>query len=467
MRCAPQEHYDYRCVHTYTEVGVSLLSVTSLTPGEGAVRVSTTKGSIGLLALLFWMVLATSVLMVVLASPPAHAAAYTVNTTNDSGAGSLRQAIIDANASTGVADTIGFAPSLAGQTITLDSQLPVVAAGGGALTIDGGSAGITVSGGDRVRVFEVGRGANLTLDKLTVADGLLDTSDNLDGGGGIYNNPNGTLTVSNSTISGNATTSSEFPSFTPHGGGIYNRFDSSLTVINSTISGNEGGDGGGIYNDGTLQVSNSTISGNRAAWGGGIYSDQDGLAKIWNTTIAGNRVASGNDGGGMYNESGALATMWNTLLANNIVDPGQDTRSNCLGDITDGGNNFDSGDSCQFSSQNDSFFNTDPLLGSLADNGGPTETHALLAGSPAINAGNNAFAVDPEGVPLQFDQRGAGFARIVGGTVDIGAFEVQGLGSEPPPTEVPEDKQACKKGGYEEFGFRNQGLCIKAVNLAD
>ena len=332
-----------------------------------------------------------------------------------------------------MADTIGFAPSLSGQTITLDSQLPVVATGGGALTIDGGNAGITVSGGDRVQVFEVGRGANLTLNKLTVADGLLDTTNPFDG----------------------------------RGGGIYNTFDSTLTVINSTISGNKGGDGGGIYNDGTLQVSNSTISGNEAAWGGGIYSDQDGLAKIWNTTIAGNRVASGNAGGGIYNESGALATMWNTLLANNIVDPGQDTRSNCLGDITDGGNNFDSGDSCQFLAQNGSFFNIDPRLGPLADNDGPTETHALLAGSPAINKGNNDFALDPDLDPLQFDQRGVGFERIVGGTVDIGAFEVQGLGSvPPPPPSEPEDKQACKKGGYEEFGFRNQGKCIKAVDHA-
>jgi hypothetical protein len=74
--------------------------------------------------------------------------------------------------------------------------------------------------------------------------------------------------------------------------------------------------------------------------------------------------------------------------------------------------------------------------------------------------------VDAIGNPLQFDQRGEGFARIVGPAVDIGAFEVQGLGSEPPPSEVPEDKQAYKKGGFREFGFRNQGQCIKAVNHA-
>jgi hypothetical protein len=90
----------------------------------------------------------------------------------------------------------------------------------------------------------------------------------------------------------------------------------------------------------------------------------------------------------------------------------------------------------------------------------------LLADSPASNKGNNDFALDPDLDPLQFDQRGPGFARIVGPAVDIGAFEVQGVGSEPPPAGEPEDKQACKKGGYKEFGFKNQGQCIKAVNHA-
>jgi len=90
----------------------------------------------------------------------------------------------------------------------------------------------------------------------------------------------------------------------------------------------------------------------------------------------------------------------------------------------------------------------------------------LLGGSPAINGGNNAFAVDAAGNPLPYDQRGQGFARIVGPAVDIGAFELQTLVSEPPPSNMPEDKEACKKDGYDEFGFRNQGLCIKAVNQA-
>ena len=143
---------------------------------------------------------------------------------------------------------------------------------------------------------------------------------------------------------------------------------------------------------------------------------------------------------------------------------------NCQANVIDGGNNLDSGTNCHFGTAKDSLSNTDPQLGGFDDHGGPTETISLMAGSPAINHGNNAFAVDPLGAvgpggdPLKFDQRGLGFARIVGGTVDIGAFEVQGLGSEPPPTGAPEDKQACKKGGFREFGFKNQGACIKAVN---
>jgi predicted outer membrane repeat protein len=450
------------------------------------------------LALLFWAALAAIVMaVVVLASPPAQAATLTVTNTEDSGAGSLRQAMIDARA-TGSADTIGFAPSLSGQTIMLDSQLPLVTAAGGALTIDGGSANITVSGSDtgQVRLFEVGGAAHLTLNMLTVTDshsgGILNngtlevsnstiSSNSADNGGGVYND--GALEVSNSTISGNSadkgggvyngagsdlavsnSTISKNEAASA-GGGIYDSADSTVTVISSTISGNSANSGGGgIYSEGTLEVSNSTISGNSnnvTGGGGGIYN-HSGVARMWNTTIAGNRAPQTNAGGGIVNDNGP-ATMWNTIVANNTTGEGP---GNCVGEtVTNGGNNLDSGDTCGFGTANDSLSNTDPELGPLKDNGGPTETQAISAGSPANNRGNNAFAVDPEGHPLQFDQRGPGFPRIVADTVDIGAFEVQGgLGSEPPPAEVPEDKQACKKGGYEEFGFRNQGQCIKAVN---
>src|SRR5215211_179940 len=149
------------------------------------------------LGLLMLAALAASVMMVVVLASQAQAATYTVANTNDSGPGSLRQAILDANASSGVADTIDFDLSLSGpQTITLASQLPTITDGAG-LTIDGGSADITISGNNAVRVFQVNPGAGLTLNDLTVANGRADFS------GGIFNN-GGTLTVNNSTISGNS-----------------------------------------------------------------------------------------------------------------------------------------------------------------------------------------------------------------------------------------------------------------------
>jgi predicted outer membrane repeat protein len=458
------------------------------------------------LLLLMLAALATSMMAMVLASPQAaRAATLTVTNTNDSGDGSLRQAMLDARA-TGSADTIGFDPSLSGKSITLDSQLPVVTAAGGALTIDGGSADISVSGNDtgQVRLFEVGDAAKLTLKGLTVTDshsgailnkgtlevsyctisgnsaesdgggiyndGALEISNSIissnsaDNGGGVYSDTGSLLTMSNSTISENEAASA--------GGGVYDGSDSTVTQISSTISGNSAETGGGgIYSEGTLEVSNSTISGNSnnvTGGGGGIFN-HTGVARMWNTTIAGNRAPQTNAAGGILNDRGP-ATMWNTIVANNTVGGGPGSSfPNCFGEtVTNGGNNLDSGTSCGFGTANGSLSNTNPMLGTLKDNGGPTETHALLFGSPALNAGNNAFAVDPDGNPLQFDQRGEGFPRVVGPAVDMGAFEFQGkgVGSEPPPTEVPEDKQACKKGGYEEFGFKNQGQCIKAVNHA-
>jgi hypothetical protein len=205
-------------------------------------------------------------------------------------------------------------------------------------------------------------------------------------GGGIYND-HGILTVSNSTLSGN--------SATYDGGGIYNSFYS-VTVSNSTFSGNSAGFGsfsglgGAIYNQATLILSNCTFSGNSAAptrsgIGGGIYNI-GGLLHAWNNIIADNTASSGPD-------------LWGYLgsLGHNLIGS------------TGGAAGFDPTD----------LLNVRPLLGPLQNNGGPTQTMALLPGSPAIDAGDTTGAPDT-------DQRG--FPRIVGGTIDIGAFEVQGSG---------------------------------------
>jgi hypothetical protein len=417
-------------------------------------------------SLMLLMLAALGAGVMVLLASQAQAATFAVTNTNDAGAGSLRQAIVDANANAGE-DTIDFAPSLAGQTITLASQLPTITDTAG-LTSDGGSADITISGDNAYPVFAVAF-VKLTVSNLTVANGgILATGAIRNGGGTLevsnstisgISNQNGTLEVSNSTISGNSASgisnffgtatvsnstisgtigsgvyNSDFGTVTVSnstisgnsaatGGGIYNDRGGTLEVINSTISGNgtgaSGSDGGGIYNRGTLEVSNSTISGNSAEEGGGIYnSDPDGTVTVSNSTISDN---SASFGGGINNKvtfPAASATFKNTIVAaNNASLFGPDVR----GPFTSQGHNLIGQSDCsvEFCFTNEDLVGTsanpiDPMVGPLANNGGPTLTHALLEGSPAIDKG-----VAVEGITT--DQRG--FARPQGTAPDIGSFE--------------------------------------------
>jgi hypothetical protein len=177
-----------------------------------------------------------------------------------------------------------------------------------------------------------------------------------------------------------------------------------------------GGRGGGISNGGTLTINNSTVSGNTAiclrigpcispAFGGGIYTF--GPLTINNSTISGN----GPDG------IAGLATLQNSIVANN---PG----GNCVGTMVSNGYNLSSDNSCNFSSSGDRN-STDPLLGPLQNNGGPTSTMALRTGSPAIDAGNPSGCRDSKGNLLKTDQRGM------------------------PRPDKPEDKTGCDIGAYE------------------
>jgi len=304
---------------------------------------------------------------------PAHAATFTVTNLNNSGAGTLRQAITDANAAAG-ADTITFSVS---GTITLASTLPTITAAGGALTMDGTGQTLTISGNNAVQVMWVGTGASLTLNNLTIANGIAVGQ----GGGGILNN--GTATITNSTFSGNSATGS-------FGGAINNGGGGTLTITNSTFSGNSatGGFGAGIFANGgpgfTVTITNSTFSGNSASGGFG--------AAIKNNDVAGVIVR-------------------NTIIANSAAG------GNCNGAITNGGNNIDDGATCGWGAVSGSMSSTNPLLGALANNGGPTRTFALLTSSPAIDgvtfsAPNSAPSTDQRGVARP---RGAGF--------DIGAHE--------------------------------------------
>jgi hypothetical protein len=336
---------------------------------------------------------------------PASPVTITVTNPNDSGPGSLRQAIADATPES----MINFDDSVFGtpQTITLTSGQLVIDKN---LTINGPGAGLlAISGSNASRVFYINGGVTAALDGITIRGGSVNEA----GGGGIYNL--GILTVTNCTIAGNETF------YNGSGGGILN--NGTLTVAYSTISGNHGdGDGGGILNYGSLTVADSTISGNSAddqgSGGGGIYNiSLSGSLTIINSTIFGNTAYIGGGIGAFANER-----LINTIVAGNTSPIGSDmfptieiANNNLIGDAASSGGiqNGVNGNIVGFS----------PLLGPLANNGGPTMTHALLTGSPALNAGDNCVLVE-NGCgyvhpALPTDQRG--FLRI--GNVDMGAFE--------------------------------------------
>ncbi|GIW42068.1 MAG: hypothetical protein KatS3mg076_2645 [Candidatus Binatia bacterium] len=310
----------------------------------------------------------------------AFGADYVVTTTadfldNTDNQCSLREAIQEANdgpdtdcagSPSNGDDTITFSVS---GTIVLGSTLPDIADAGtaGKLTIDGSGQTITISGNNSVLVMRVNSGADLTLRNLSIAEGSADF------GGGIRND--GTLTIMSATLSGNV--AGDFIALVGGGGGIFNAGWAS--VINSTFSDNKGVRGAGILNVGTLTIINSTFSGNNAP-----------------TT-----------GGGIRNE-GTL-TLKNTIVANSP------SGGNCSGTITDGGGNLSWPDAtCPG-------INQDPTLGPLENNGGPTQTHALLAGSAAIDAVTDC--TDTSGNTISTDQRGISRPQPAGGQCDAGAYE--------------------------------------------
>jgi CSLREA domain-containing protein len=243
------------------------------------------------------------------------------------------------------------------------------------------------------------------------------------GGGGVDNG--GTLTLTNSTVSGNTAGN--------HAGGILNNPGGTLTLTNSTVSGNAAGnDGAGIFNDAaTLTLINSTVSGNTAGHdGGGIRNF--GTANVFSSTIANNRAGLDASrtppgiGGGVYNgsEQGATFNFQNTILANNQLGTNPNNIHDCAGTLTSQGYNLiriaPPGE-CNVAPVTGDIFFSDPLLGPLQNNGGPTQTHALASNSPAINAGNPGGCGDNFGALLTTDQRG--FPRPTTGC-DIGAYEL-------------------------------------------
>jgi hypothetical protein len=235
-----------------------------------------------------------------------------------------------------------------------------------------------------------------------------------------------------STITNNHGNSGRF------GGGIFNGAGTgTLTLTTSTVSGNTGGIGGGIANNGKLTLTNSTVSGNSAnGEGGGIYNFvHQGTVNLFNSTITNNHANadfSGNEsGGGVFNAGPPVTINFqSSIIAGNFS--GFAVASDCSGTINSNGFNL-MGTTMLCTVTGGGVTVADPLLGPLQDNGGPTQTHALLSGSPAIDGGNPGGCRDNLGALLTTDQRG--FPRPADGNhdsvaaCDIGAYELFVTGS--------------------------------------
>ena len=278
---------------------------------------------------------------------------------------------------------------------------------GGETTLSGDlDATGDLSDGDAYTIVYASEITGVTLDALTITGGNADGSHDANHsersfGGGIYNS--GTLMVTDSTISNNSAS---------RGGGISN--SGTLTVTDSTISGNSAMVfGGGVYMyDGTLSVTDSTISGNSAVYGGGIYDS--GTLTVTGSTIAGN---SANRGGGIRNIAGwGTLTVQNTILAGNTAG---DTGPDVVGQLEIVSSNNLIGMNPKFT--RDPSPGADGQWGTEDDDFGDLR---LTGQSPAINKGDNALAVDPQGNPLLIDLDGS--PRVHGSAVDIGAYEFQG-----------------------------------------
>jgi hypothetical protein len=352
--------------------------------------------------------------------PSVHATTYTVQNTGDGAANAANCPgsgcrLRDALAKVVDGDMIDFSVTTPA-TITLTNGELVV---GNSITITGlGANLLTVDANHNSRVFFIDSGLTVTISGLTITNGS--ASGGVfpdDAGGGIFND-HATLMLNNSTLSGNSAS---------FAGGILNygiMGSATLTINNSTLSGNSAtdGDAGGIYNYGfmgsaTLTINNSTLSGNSATDVGGGIVNNNGLIggsgatlTVSNSTLSGNSAISG---GGIWNGFGLTLTIGSTIL--NAGASGQNI-FNEVGTVISLGYNLSSDDASTLLNQSTDQNSTDPKLGPLRDNGGPTFTHGLFTGSPAIDKGSNPLF-------LLTDQRGPGFPRTIGNETDVGAFE--------------------------------------------
>lgn len=337
---------------------------------------------------------------------------------------SLREAITAANADP-LADRIEFAPAVQGQTIALDPAF-------GELTIsrptviDAEGTDVTIAANGTHRVLRIigdrNNNVDVTLRGLTITGG-----GSVQGGGGILLPFFASLRLEDATVIGNEARISGAGS---NGGGI--SADGRLTIIGSTIVGNKAGLGGGVFTSGTARIERSTISGNAADGGGGLASDFYSRVTVVNTTFTDNVATS--RGGGIWIFMDVLSTFGNSIITGNIAPTGADCYSvggSSNGAIASTGFNvFGTGSDCPSGTGDVSVANASSVLeATLADNGGPTRTHALVMGSPAIDIGGTCGPTDQRGFATPAD-------GDYDGTIACDAGSVEALVVNLPPVAV-------------------------------
>ena len=343
---------------------------------------------------------------------------------------SLSDSTISDNASTNNGAGLYISNSKAGlENVTFSSNS--ANGSGGAIYIVGKGSALTIHKGSLTNNVSINGGGlycsnagGVRIEDSSVNSNIATGNTRVAGGGGIYNY-RCSISLNRVTFDQNRAEK--------RGGAVFNSSGASLSVVDSTFSGNVATreDGGAIYSNGTLNVQTASLSANTANFGSALYDG--GSATLSLVTVSGNDARTA-EGAAIYHNSTLELTIRNSTIANNgngnvnnalgginltgalLADAASGT--NCVGTITSSGYNLDSDGSCALSGEGD-ISNVNPLLLALQDNGGNTLTHGLDSGSPAIDAGPAA------GCP-PLDQRF--YTRA--GRCDIGAFEVGGTAAQ-------------------------------------